>query len=352
MTTVYFIRHAEPARSADSHKAGVKDAEYPLSEKGKADCSLVTHFLRDKKIDAVLSSPFKRAVDTVAPFTREAGLDITIINDFRERRITYENVWIEDFKAYAEAQWADFAYKLEDGESLGEVQARKMAALHEVLRRYAGKTVVIGTHGTALSLVLHDADPAYGITDFMDMAGRMPYAVKMVFDESTLKCVEIEKTDLFVYEKPITVFYPVNSFAVYGYTVVFARVAVEGKQQWLFARHCERTTWDIPGGRVEPGETALECAKRELYEETGAAAVHIRPVFDFTAHFPNAPRDSIKAGQVFLAEVTAFGDIPEGSEMAEARAFPGLPGDGGPGFMTYPQAHVLLYEEMQRWLAE
>lgn len=29
--------------------------------------------------------------------------------------------------------------------------------------------------------------------------------------------------------------------------------------------------WDIPGGHVEPGETPVEAALRELYEETGAS---------------------------------------------------------------------------------
>jgi 2,3-bisphosphoglycerate-dependent phosphoglycerate mutase len=56
MTTVYFVRHAEADNS-------VRDGRTrPLTDKGMNDCALVTAFLKDKKIDVVLSSPFKRSI--------------------------------------------------------------------------------------------------------------------------------------------------------------------------------------------------------------------------------------------------------------------------------------------------
>ena len=81
MTTVYFVRHAQP--NYDNHD----DLSRELTPKGLRDRVLVTRFLMDKRIDAVLSSPYKRAVDTVAGFAEAAHLEIETMEDFRERRM-------------------------------------------------------------------------------------------------------------------------------------------------------------------------------------------------------------------------------------------------------------------------
>ena len=56
MTNVYFVRHAQP--NYENHD----DLTRELTENGLQDRKLVTEYLRDKEIHAVLSSPFKRMV--------------------------------------------------------------------------------------------------------------------------------------------------------------------------------------------------------------------------------------------------------------------------------------------------
>ena len=187
MTNIYFIRHAEP------NYENYDDTLRELTVKGLKDRRLVTAFLADKNIDVVISSPYKRAYDTVYDFAAKQGLNIEIIEDFRERKIDSE--WITDFNTFCKNQWNDFDYKLTDGESLGEVQHRNIRALNQILEKYSGKNVVIGSHGTALCTIIHYYDNTFGYTEFERIRGLMPWVVQLTFEKNT--CIKIQKYNLF-----------------------------------------------------------------------------------------------------------------------------------------------------------
>lgn len=187
MTTVYFVRHAEP--NYNNHD----DMSRELSNKGLQDRKLVTKFLLDKHIDVVLSSPYKRAIDTVADFAETVNLEIETVEDFRERRV--DNEWIADFNSFCKKQWEDFKYKLSDGETLEEVQSRNIKALNKVLEIYNGKNIIIGSHGTALSTIINYYDKTFGYSDFEKIRNVMPWVVKFIFENNV--CIRIEKYNLF-----------------------------------------------------------------------------------------------------------------------------------------------------------
>jgi 2,3-bisphosphoglycerate-dependent phosphoglycerate mutase len=189
MTTVYFIRHAESDRTVQDSRLR------PLTEKGWASRKTVADFLRDKNITAVLSSPYKRAVDTVSSFAEDAGLGIVVVEDLREQKSSSDmRASHPDFKRFLRRQWEDFSYTYSDGETLGEVQERNVAVLRKILTEYKGQSVAVGTHATALSLIINHYDPAYGYQDFLEMERKLPWAGVMIFDGLT--CVGIEKIEL------------------------------------------------------------------------------------------------------------------------------------------------------------
>ena len=103
----------------------------------------------------------------------------------------------------------------------------------------------------------------------------------------------------------------------------------------LLSRHRARTTWETQGGHIEPGETPLQAAKRELYEESGAVEYTIAPLFDYEAG------DDLGSatGVVFRADITRLDRIPD-SEMEEVRLFDALPEN-----VTYPNITPHLF----RW---
>ncbi|MDF2881782.1 MAG: Phosphoglycerate mutase [Clostridiaceae bacterium] len=182
MTKVYFVRHATPDFSVKD------DLTRPLTEQGAKDSKKVTEFLLNNNITKVYSSPYKRAIDTVKDFAETSHLRINIIDDFRERKI--DSVWIEDFDNFSKEQWADFNYKLTDGESLYEVQKRNITALKEILKENGDENIVIGTHGTALSTIINYYDKNFDFSEFQRIKSLMPLVVCMNFHGDNVIKVE------------------------------------------------------------------------------------------------------------------------------------------------------------------
>ena len=58
----------------------------------------------------------------------------------------------------------------------------------------------------------------------------------------------------------------------------FAVIISKTEGKWVFCKHKERTTYEVPGGHRELGETVIDIAKRELMEETGAVEFTITPI--------------------------------------------------------------------------
>jgi len=125
----------------------------------------------------------------------------------------------------------------------------------------------------------------------------------------------------------------------YRYTVIFARSGAN----WIYPRHKDRDTYETAGGRIEADETPLECAKRELQEETGAIKFFIHPAFDYAVHTDK----SYANGQVFYADVETLGELPINSEMKEVREFRSIPEK-----MTYPHILPVLYDRLDKWLGK
>ncbi|HZL50142.1 MAG TPA: NUDIX hydrolase [Terracidiphilus sp.] len=74
--------------------------------------------------------------------------------------------------------------------------------------------------------------------------------------------------------------------------------------------------WELPAGKLDPGEDAVAGAKRELEEETGYSAKKWKPLVEYYAS-PGFLGESMK---VFLAEGLVAGDArPEEDEKIEFR---------------------------------
>ena len=126
----------------------------------------------------------------------------------------------------------------------------------------------------------------------------------------------------------------------YKYSVIFARC----KDKWIICKHKDRDTWETSGGHIEAGETPLEAAKRELYEETGAVEFDISLIGDYWACTEPHETENISwsNGQFFLALVSKIEKLPD-NEMQCIDFF-----DEFPDNLTYPDITRELLPHVKR----
>ena len=93
----------------------------------------------------------------------------------------------------------------------------------------------------------------------------------------------------------------------------FVYVVTFDGDRFVMVRHRDRA-WEMPGGRIEPGEGPREAALREFREETGLEV-------EFVAGFP-------QGGGMVFAGLAAGGDgRPSTDEVVEVGRFSGLPAE-------------------------
>ncbi|MGG1661661.1 NUDIX domain-containing protein [Brevibacillus sp. NRS-1366] len=85
----------------------------------------------------------------------------------------------------------------------------------------------------------------------------------------------------------------------------------------LFTRHRTRGI-ELPGGKVEPGESSLAAAIRETYEETGAILEGIERIGQYTIN--GEMRKDIYVGRVLQCSME-----PSGSDVLESILFDEIP---------------------------
>lgn len=115
----------------------------------------------------------------------------------------------------------------------------------------------------------------------------------------------------------------------------FAVISAMYKRKWLYVKHKDRNSWEIPGGHREPDENIVETAKRELFEETGCKEVDLVPISDYSMD------DSVNEifGRLYFARIKEIGQLPI-SEVGEVKLFDNLPKN-----LTYLEIQPKLFKK-------
>ncbi len=123
--------------------------------------------------------------------------------------------------------------------------------------------------------------------------------------------------------------------------IQFVVCAARYHDKWVFSRHKDRNTWDMPGGHREVGETLQKAMERELWEETGSVDAEVQPVRAYSV----CKEGKTTYGMLYHARIRQLGCLPEAYEMAEIRLSERMP-----EALTYPDIQPHLFSAIQGWL--
>ena len=138
------IRHALPVRVDEGAVDGPADPE--LSESGQAQARALADWLVGERVDAVWSSPMRRALETATPVAARLDLPITVHEGLAEYdRHADSYIPIEELKAAKDPRWYEMPERPE--EFVGEV----VDAMEAVVAGHPRQRVAVVCHGGVIN---------------------------------------------------------------------------------------------------------------------------------------------------------------------------------------------------------
>jgi broad specificity phosphatase PhoE len=123
------VRHAEPAAGVRGRCYGTLDVE--LSERGRKQAGALAATLRDERVDLVVSSPRRRALQTAAALGRPVDVDERLceldFGDFEGR--TYDELEREEPELFRRWMSSPTTVRFPNGESYADLRARARSAV-------------------------------------------------------------------------------------------------------------------------------------------------------------------------------------------------------------------------------
>lgn len=288
---VLIVQHADKERSP---------GDPGLTPLGHEQARATAEWLaRHRSPVALWASPMRRARETAAPIGEELGLECVIEPRLRERMnwSGSDGETLEEFLYDWRKASADRSYTPTSGDSSAEAGSRFLDALDDLVRAHKTGTAVVVAHGgvttDALRTLLGDDQlraraptvldqgiPCCAITTLQHDAGHWSVGSIAVTDhlansgrldlESALADMALEARDAIWQLTTTGLEISPNAAGSAPELLVDVWVFDPTLTYTLLVEH-PRRGWVMPGGKVEPGESVREAARRELKEETGVA---------------------------------------------------------------------------------
>jgi len=161
------IRHALPVRIDEGTVDGPADP--PLAPVGRTQAEALADWLAAEQVDAIWSSPMRRARETAAPVAERLGLEVHVDERLAEYdRHATSYVPIEELKAAGDPRWNELPERPE------EFQAHVVAAIEDVVAAHPGQRVAVVCHGGVVNAyvahVLGLAEPIFFLPGYTSIS--------------------------------------------------------------------------------------------------------------------------------------------------------------------------------------
>jgi probable phosphoglycerate mutase len=151
------IRHAEPERIA-SGEGGPGPVDPALTERGHDQAARLAAWFAGDAIDAVISSPLRRAVDTAAPLAAALQLEPIVVAGLVEYDAGADHyIPVEELRATRDSRWdAMVAGRWEEfgGENPHAFRARLVPEFDAIVETHPGCRVAVVCHGGVINVYL------------------------------------------------------------------------------------------------------------------------------------------------------------------------------------------------------
>lgn len=162
MSRIYLVRHGEN-RANLTKEFSHRRVDYPLTEKGRLQASQTADFFCTQKIDAIYSSPLRRALETAEFISERLDLPITVMEEFREvnvGRLEDEPPSAATWKLHDEimAAWDQGQHEacFPGGEDYHTLRNRLADALKTVIAQHAQETLILVAHGGVINTIVRN----------------------------------------------------------------------------------------------------------------------------------------------------------------------------------------------------
>jgi phosphoserine phosphatase len=179
---IYIIRHGETTWNKEEVFRGRKDI--PLNETGKKQAERAGLYFSERRIDRIVSSPLKRAVETAEAIAMAAGAPIELTDDFTDMNFgIWEGLSVQEVEA---AYPTDFTLWMGSPERLRVAGAETLQMVRK--RVSDGLVKVAGQEESSIAVVTHRVICKVLVLHFLKIGNDHFWDMK--FDPGSISLVE------------------------------------------------------------------------------------------------------------------------------------------------------------------